>query len=98
MKRFLRKMRVVHKFLENGRQRLSIWQGETLAPNVQGNNYRVGKPEFYLFNFKQFDGKRELQRSHEDTTDIIQLTGINLRQVPLISTQTVENYKTQPID
>ncbi|NCB47913.1 hypothetical protein EOM81_13000, partial [bacterium] len=92
--KILEKMRVVHKFLKLARNDYLIWQGETLAPNIQGNNYQVIKPEFYMFNFKQFDGKRELQRSHEDTTDIIQLTGINLRQVPLISTQKVEDYKT----
>ena len=91
--KILEKMRLVHKFLKMADNDYLIWQGETLAPNVQGNNYRVGKPEFYLFNFKQFDGKRELQRSHEDTTDIINTTGIELRQVPLISTQTVESYK-----
>lgn len=88
------KMRLVHKFLKMSKNDYLIWQGETLAPNVQGNNYQVGKPEFYLFNFKQFDGKRELQRSHAETTDVIQLTGIKLCQVPLISTQTVEDYKT----
>jgi hypothetical protein len=92
--KILEKMRLVHKFLKMADNDYLIWQGETLAPNIQGNNYRVSKPEFYLFNFKQFDGKRELQRSHADTTDIINLTSIALRQVPLISTQKVEDYKT----
>jgi hypothetical protein len=92
--KILEKMRVVHKFLKMASDDYLIWQGETLAPNIQGNNYQVGKPEFYLFNFKQFDGKRELHRSHEDTRDIIQLAGVTLRQVPLISTQKVGDYKT----
>lgn len=87
------KMRLVHKSLKMSNDDYLIWQGETLAPSVQGNNYLVSRPEFYLFNFKQFDGKREYQRSHAETTEIIQLTGIALRQVPLISTQTVESYQ-----
>jgi hypothetical protein len=92
--KILDKMRVVHKFLKMASNDYLIWQGETLAPNIQGNNYQVSKPEFYLFNFKQFDGKRELHRSHADATDIIQLSGVTLRQVPLISTQKVEDYKS----
>lgn len=88
------KMRLVHKFLKLADNDYLIWQGETLAPNIQGNNYQVGKPEFYLFNFKQFDGKREYQRSHIDILDIINSTGIALRQVPLIGKIHVEDYKT----
>ena len=92
--KILEKMRLVHKFLKMADNDYLIWQGETLAPNVQGNNYRVSKPEFYLFNFKQFNSKRELHRSHADTTDIIKTAGIALRQVPLIASQTVESYKS----
>ncbi len=92
--KILDKMRLVHKFLKLADNDYLIWQGETLAPNIQGNNYQVGKPKFYLFNFKTFDGKLEKQLDHQNTTSVINLTGIALRQVPLIASQRLYDYKT----
>lgn len=54
-------------------------QGECIAPNVQGNKYRVSEPDLYVFNLIFPDGRIDSIRAKE----IIEKYGMKF--VPIIS-------------
>jgi len=83
------KMKKLHSDMTLTKNTYLIMQGETIAPDIQKNKYKVKDYDFYLFNVKLVTGDITTEYSPSQIEDLKDLHKLDLKTVPLLAADVI---------